>query len=640
VALALSTGWLYWLGGVLATDMLVGIATFEIFHALQYDAIVWAYNRGRARKPDALVRPLGAMFKQDRWASLGLYLALIAAFSSIRLMGEVASDSSTQRILMALLTTSTFMHFYFDGFIWKVSERKMQDGLAIDDRAAAGRAAPLAVAPRWRLSHASLVAVGAMLAAGLIVCESTRQSGTAGKESDSLARLTALTPELPELKWRIGDAALAAGDVSTALDATASAARLRPYSQQAHARFGAALMAADRMPEAAVALREAARLGPRRWNNFCNLGIALGQIGEWDEATAAFERADRMQPGSATIQAAWGRMCERRQDNQAAIEHFQTALAIDPADGEVRASLVLLLSQSGRHRDAIQIARDGLDLDNRSAALHLNLGKALLAAGRLDKAIVSLGRARDLAVESDSAPSPANASPAKPPSAITSALTAPTAMPGGRYGEPAAVAHPAGNRDVTAAACYEMAVSQLQLGQLAEAERNLDRVLTIKPESYLAHFQVGNLRHAQGDMAGALQCYRRSVDLEPKFAAGYCNIATVLLSGGDAEHARKAYEQALSLAPDDGDTHYKLALLLLGQRQVAAARSHLLRARELGIALPPELADQLRLTRPQSAPQRFDEQRSNARRLDEVRLEEHQVDEPQSVERRLDQSSE
>ena len=333
MALGLSTGWLYWFGGVLATDMLVGVATFEIFHALQYDAIVWAYNRGRARKPDALARPIGAMFQQDRWASLGLYVALIAAFSSIRLMGEVASDSWTQRVLMALLTTSTFMHFYFDGFIWKVSDRKMQDGLAIADRAASP-----APAPRWRLSHASLVAGGAALAAGLIVCESTRQSGAAGEQSGSLARLTALTPELPELKWRISEAALAAGDVPTALDATASAARLRPHSQQAHARLGAALMAADRMPDAAVAMREAARLGPRRWNNFCNLGIALGQIGEWDEATAAFQRADQIQPGSATIQAAWARMCERRHDNRAAIEHFQTALAIDPADGECAAA--------------------------------------------------------------------------------------------------------------------------------------------------------------------------------------------------------------------------------------------------------------------------------------------------------------
>ncbi len=257
VALALSTGWLYWLGGVLATDMLVGIATFEIFHALQYDAIVWAYNRSRARKPDALVRPLGALFQQDRWASLGLYVALIAAFSSIRLMGEVASDSWTQRVLMALLTTSTFMHFYFDGFIWKVSDRKMHDGLAIADRLSL----PAAL-PAWRPGHASLCAAPAVLAVGLIACESLRQDAAGGEQPESLSSLAALTPQLPELQWRISEAALARGDAAAALDAAAGAVVLRPHSQQAYARLGGALMAADRMSEAADALREAARRGP------------------------------------------------------------------------------------------------------------------------------------------------------------------------------------------------------------------------------------------------------------------------------------------------------------------------------------------------------------------------------------------
>ena len=201
VALALSTGWLYWLGGVLATDMLIGIATFEIFHAIQYDAIVWAYNRGRARKTDALARPLGALFRQDRWASLGLYLAIIAAFSSIRLMGEVAGDSWVQRVLMALLTTSTFMHFYFDGFIWKVSDRRMHDGLAIADRAglpdSPPGAAPLqpdhaaatfpaatfhtATPPAlpspalgWRPGHAVLCTALGVLVFGLLACEALR----------------------------------------------------------------------------------------------------------------------------------------------------------------------------------------------------------------------------------------------------------------------------------------------------------------------------------------------------------------------------------------------------------------------------------------------------------------------------------
>ncbi len=588
VALALSTGWLYWLGGVLATDLLVGVATFEIFHALQYDAIVWAYNRGRARKPEALVRPLGAMFQFDRWASLGLYVALIAAFSSIRLMGEVASDSWTQRVLMAVLTTSTFMHFYFDGFIWKVSERKTQDSLAIADRPM-----PQPAAPRWRPGHVLLCVGAALLAVALITCELARQTNAAGEQPESLANLTALTPQLPELQWRLSEAALANGDTKAALDAAAAAVLLRPHSQQAFARLGAAQLAADRLPEAAESLREAARLGPRRWNNHCNLGIALGQLAQWEESNAAFQRADELQPDSSVIQAAWARMCERRHDDPAAIEHYRRALAIDPTDDESRVQLISLLSRAGQYDVAIQMARTWLDEHEQSAAAHLSLGKALVAAAQFEPAIRALVRARELTANTVTENSGKHPTIDQHPAPQTAAVQAATQV-GSPSRQQVVTEHVSGDRDIAAAACYEMAVAQLQLGQLAEAEQNLHHVLKLDPKSSLAYFQLGNLRHAGGDLAGALQNYRQSLDLQDDFAPAYCNLATILLMTGDAGHARKAYERALSLAPDDGSTHYNLGLLLLNERDTRAAREHLLRAHELGITLPAELEAQLR----------------------------------------------
>ncbi len=266
-------------------------------------------------------------------------------------------------------------------------------------------------------------------------------------------------------------------------------------------------------------------------------------------------------------------MCKRRGDNPAAAEHFRTALECDPADDEIRAGMVALLSRTGQLDEAVQLARRGLAIHDRAPGLHLSLGKALVAAGRFDQAIVALDRARELTA--DSAAEPAATSSGVPPE------------------QQLAVEHVAGNRDLAAAACYEMAVAQLQLGQLAEAEQNLDRVLRLDPKSALAYFQIGNLRHARGDLPGALQCYRLSLDLQSEFAPAYCNLATVLLLTGDVAHARKAYERALALAPDDASTHFNLGLLLLGENQAALAREHLLRARELGITLPPALEAQL-----------------------------------------------
>ncbi len=481
VALALSTGWLYWLGGVLATDLLIGIATFEIFHALQYHAIVWSYNRGR-RKSDALARPLAALLRQDRWASLLLYVAIVAAFGSIRLLGEIAGDSWPQRVLMALLTMSTFLHFYFDGFIWKVSDRKMQAGLAIADRPASGvLTATTAPAPeaRWCRRHAVLCTGLGVLAVGLMTCELVRPLGAAS-EQESLAQLAALMPKLPELQWRISDEALKRGDATRAFEAAEAAVALRPYSQQAFARLGTAALAADRQPEAAAALREAVRLGPRRWNNHCNLGIALGNLGEWDEANRAFEQADRLEPRNASIHAAWARMCERRRDDGRAVEHYRAALAADPADAESRAALVLLLSRGGDHDEAVDLARAGSERDPASPDAQLSLGKALVAAGRFEQAISTLQPLAELA--------------SQPPTA-----TVGTAM-AGPAASMAKVGRAAGRTDIARSAGYELAVAQLQLGRLDDAEQNLLCVLKLDPQMGLAHFQLGNLRHARGDL--------------------------------------------------------------------------------------------------------------------------------------------
>jgi hypothetical protein len=40
-----TTGWFYWYTGRLSTNVLIGLAMFEIYHAVQYYAIVWIYNR-------------------------------------------------------------------------------------------------------------------------------------------------------------------------------------------------------------------------------------------------------------------------------------------------------------------------------------------------------------------------------------------------------------------------------------------------------------------------------------------------------------------------------------------------------------------------------------------------------------------
>ncbi|HEY1068374.1 MAG TPA: hypothetical protein VGE52_19785, partial [Pirellulales bacterium] len=111
--LVATTGWFYWYCGRLSTNLLIGIAMFEIYHAVQYNAIVWIYNRRLLEKAGERFGPLGFMFR-DRATMLGIYLAAIAAYSSIRFVTAHAGDrmfsgdldDARQWLIAAFVTSS------------------------------------------------------------------------------------------------------------------------------------------------------------------------------------------------------------------------------------------------------------------------------------------------------------------------------------------------------------------------------------------------------------------------------------------------------------------------------------------------------------------------------------------------------
>ena len=79
-----------------------------------------------------------------------------------------------------------------------------------------------------------------------------------------------------------------------------------------------------------------------------------------------------------------------RRNNQAALEHFRTALRIRPNYAEAYNNLGLLLSNSGQLPEAIKQLQSALAIKPDYQAALQNLGSALLNAGRLPEAIDKL----------------------------------------------------------------------------------------------------------------------------------------------------------------------------------------------------------------------------------------------------------
>lgn len=126
----------------------VGFAVLGMVHVTQYLAIVWRYNRSLARRDD---RSRAGFFRSLHGRG-GLlvgagYVVLCLVYGKV-----LTTRLEHARWLMALVLsagfTSTLMHYYFDGFIWKVRHAQNREALETPGNAAPA-SAPTAPALSW-----------------------------------------------------------------------------------------------------------------------------------------------------------------------------------------------------------------------------------------------------------------------------------------------------------------------------------------------------------------------------------------------------------------------------------------------------------------------------------------------------------
>ena len=138
--------WWYCNNGV--TNILAGIALFEVFHDVQYLSLVWIYNRTRVEKDPSIRGFMRFIFRRSG-SLVGLYIGLVFAYGSLGYFKETEIET-IKRFLTGVVAASGLLHFYYDGFIWKVRERSTREHLGLPGDSAATEAT--AFLPSW-LSH-------------------------------------------------------------------------------------------------------------------------------------------------------------------------------------------------------------------------------------------------------------------------------------------------------------------------------------------------------------------------------------------------------------------------------------------------------------------------------------------------------
>jgi tetratricopeptide (TPR) repeat protein len=391
LALVLSTGGLYWASGSVSTNVLVGVAMFDIFHAVQYFAIVWVYNRQVVGKSTERMPAVGLLFRGRAW-SLGLYAAAIALYGAGFFALQSLENLAAEQAATILFTTSACLHFYYDGFIWKISQRRTRRDLQLADASPQNSPgdqsgfAPARTARPITLWHGWKWAALALVAAALVVLERRQGEVQQADEYRQLVRTAAIAPNLPDVQSRLCHAALDRGETQRALAVAERAVALRPRSSVAHEDLAAALQQAGRLAQAESALRVAVRRAPRRWRSRLALAQVLRQSEDWNQAERSYRNAAQLAPENAGIQRQWAEMRIAAQRFEQALPVLKRALQLDHQSAETHYLLGVARMQTQQFPEADEAFQHALRLAPRHTQARFQLGNLNYLTGDFETA--------------------------------------------------------------------------------------------------------------------------------------------------------------------------------------------------------------------------------------------------------------
>ena len=379
----------WWYCNNIVASVLVGVALFEVFHDVQYLSLVWIYNRKRVESDSSIGGFMRFVFRRSG-ALVGVYIGLVLAYGGLSLSKSYVGIDAVKGILTGVVTASALLHFYYDGFIWKVREKSTRQSLGI-----VGGTADVSVRgflPGWALHGAKWVAIFVIPLGMLWFAEIRSGRG-------KLERLASIVADLPTSARAHVNYATELQDAGRADEAAkefSAALRLNPGSAKTHVNLGSLLMAKGDLDDARNHFEQALRIEPGNAEYHSGYAYLLDQLGRKDEAAAECKTAVRLAPKSPQAHYGYGAFLEKHGKTEEAIANYRQTLQLDPNHVDAHIDLGNLLLENGETAEAKDHFQKASALNPKLAQPHNYLGKIFMREGKPSQAIAQFEEALHL----------------------------------------------------------------------------------------------------------------------------------------------------------------------------------------------------------------------------------------------------
>ncbi|MCA9062159.1 MAG: tetratricopeptide repeat protein [Planctomycetaceae bacterium] len=324
--------------------------------------------------------------------------------------------------------------------------------------------------------------------------------------------------------------------------------------------------------------RAAMVIRPNSLGSLMALAVIYAESGNHDDAVDFYQQVLEQRPDLLEAQSGMALAYMAQNKWEGAIAACRKALELVPSNGELRGILALALRETGRNQEAWFQAREAVQRDRGNPLAHFYLGRVMEARWpgvaesayeetvRLDpdnsQAYYRLGIIR---FHSD---------PAGAVDALTSAVSLDSAN-GEAYTWLGHVLFNLGRNEEslrafeTAIVCspnlswprYHITMPLVALGRSEDAIASAHRGVELDSTNFKAHTRLGNAYARHGDLADAVQSYRRAFELVPNDVWAVDSLYRALLTT-DRSRPADIWMKLLTWEPDCSIAADKLVSLL------------------------------------------------------------------------------